>query len=461
MSFLLNQNHLFRDMRIHLIAMGGAVMHNLALALQKNGHIVTGSDDEIYNPAKDRLEKAGLLPKAYGWFPEKITNSLDLVILGMHARADNPELKLAQEIGIPVMSFPAFIYSHAKEKLRIVVAGSHGKTTTTSMIMHVLRHAGRSFDYLVGAQLAGFDTMVQLSDAPIMVIEGDEYLSSPIDRRPKFLHYRPQIAIVTGVAWDHINVFPTYEEYCHQFALLLSHLADGGQVFYYGHDKDLSDIVNRSGSKAQAYEAVPHEIINGQISAKTVIGDQPLQVFGDHNLANLSAARLACLAVGITEAQFWEAATHFKGAAKRLQNLVSGERFSAWLDFAHAPSKAKATVDAVRKLQPNRRLVACLELHTFSSLNKDFLPLYKNTLEAADVAAVFYSPHTLEMKKMPPISPTEIQLAFGKEGLLVFTEKDDLARFLKDQNFDNANLLLMSSGNFGGMDIPTFVNSLV
>ncbi len=450
-------------MRIHLIAMGGAVMHNLALALQKNGHFVTGSDDEIYNPAKDRLEKAGLLPEQFGWFPERITPDLDLAILGMHARADNPELLKAQEIGVRVMSFPEFIYKQSQDKKRIVVAGSHGKTTTTSMIMHVLRNLGIDFDYLVGAQLVGFDTMVRLSDAPIMVIEGDEYLSSPIDRRPKFLHYRPHVAVITGVAWDHINVFPTYEEYCRQFELLTQNMEADGLVIYYGPDKDLTDILSRNTSDIYAtpYSTLPHKVVDGEVIVRTPEPDFfKLKIFGDHNLANLAAAKLVCYAIGIGERAFFKAIQTFTGAAKRLQSLVSGEKFSAWLDFAHAPSKAKATVEAVRKLYPERRLIACLELHTFSSLNKDFLPLYNGALEPADVAAVFYSPHTLEMKKMPPVAPAEIQEAFGKTGLQVFTERADLEAFIKQQDLENANLLLMSSGNFGGMDIPGFVSGL-
>lgn len=438
-------------------------MHNLALALQKIGHNVSGSDDEIYNPAKDRLEKAGLLPEKFGWFPEKITPELDLAILGMHARADNPELLRAQEIGVQVMSFPEFIYKQSKDKKRIVVAGSHGKTTTTSMIMHVLRNVGVDFDYLVGAQLEGFDTMVRLSDAPIMVIEGDEYLSSPIDRRPKFLHYRPHVAVITGVAWDHINVFPTYEAYCRQFELLIQNMEAEGNLFFYGPDKDLADIISRSKSEIYAtpYSTLPHRIVDGETIVRTTDRDVfKLKIFGDHNLANLAAAKLVCSTIGIRERAFWKAIQTFTGAAKRLQNLVSGESFSAWLDFAHAPSKAKATVEAVRKLHPERRLIACLELHTFSSLNKDFLPLYKGSLEPANVAAVFYSPHTLEMKKMPPVAPAEIQAAFGKTGLQVFTERADLEAFIKQQDLENANLLLMSSGNFGGMEIPAFVESL-
>ncbi len=451
-------------MRIHLIAMGGAVMHNLALALQKNGHFVTGSDDEIYNPAKDRLEKAGLLPPKFGWFPENITSELDFVILGMHARADNPELQKALETGIKVFSFPAFIFQHAKEKKRVVVAGSHGKTTTTSMIMHVLRHAGLSFDYLVGAQLDGFETMVQLSEAPIMVIEGDEYLSSPIDRRPKFLHYRPHVAIITGVAWDHINVFPTYEEYCQQFALLLENMEPAAKLFYFEQDRDLVNIIKHSQSaiNTKPYKAFDARVQDGKTLVQTPQNQEiTLPIFGNHNLANLSAARHACLELGVTEEQFWEAAQSFTGAAKRLQNLFSSKEFSAWLDFAHAPSKAKATVQAVQQLNPERKLLACLELHTFSSLNKDFLPLYAGTLDPADVACVYFSPHTLEMKKMPAIDPEEIKAAFQLPRLQVFTQRTELEDFLKSQKLAGTNLLLMSSGNFGGMDIKAFVEVLV
>ncbi len=450
-------------MRIHLIAMGGAVMHNLALALQKNGHFITGSDDEIYNPAKDRLEKAGLLPKKFGWFPEKIQPDLDFVILGMHARADNPELKRALESGTKVYSFPEFIYQHSKDKKRVVVAGSHGKTTTTSMIMHVLRQVGIDFDYLVGAQLDGFETMVQLSDAPIMVIEGDEYLSSPIDRRPKFLHYQPNVTIITGVAWDHINVFPTYEEYCHQFELLLENMEPDANLFYYEHDKDLGEIVNRTQSTIAAlpYKEFDSTVMEGKTRVMTPQKTEiELQIFGNHNLANLAAARLACLELGVSEAQFWAASKTFAGAAKRLQKLVDGPQFSAWLDFAHAPSKARATVKAVKQVNPARKLIACLELHTYSSLNKAFLPLYADSLDPAEVACVFYSPHTLEMKKMPPIDIAEVREAFGLPELHVFTQRADFQAFLSQQNLENTNLLLMSSGNFGGMDIPTFVKGL-
>ena len=450
-------------MRFHLIATGGAVMHNLALALQKNGHVVSGSDDEIYNPAKERLAASGLLPPALGWFPEKITPELDLVILGMHAKADNPELARARELGIRVYSFPEFIFEQSKNKIRIVVAGSHGKTTTTAMIMHVLRLSNIAFDYLVGSQLEGFDTMVQLSDAPVMVIEGDEYLSSAIDRRPKFLHYQPHVTIVTGIAWDHINVFPTFEEYRQQFALLLESQMPGGKVIFYEKDEVLRKIVaaSKADIRPVPYGGLSHEVREGKVWVTEP--DSPnleMKIFGAHNMANLHAAQLACFELGISKEKFLQAAASFPGASKRLQNLVESENFSAWLDFAHAPSKVKATVEAVKNLHPNRRLVACLELHTFSSLNKKFLPHYAGAMDPADTGCVFYSPHTLEMKKMPPVTPEEIRQGFGRNDLEVFTERAELQAFLKKQNWKDANLLMMTSGNFGGMQVLDFVKNL-
>jgi len=449
-------------MRIHLIAIGGAVMHNLALALHDNGYSVTGSDDEIYEPAKERLRKAGILPAAFGWFPEKIEPELDAVILGMHARPGNPELEQAQKLGLPVLSYPEFIFFHAKNKTRLVVAGSHGKTTTTAMIMHVLRESKLDFDYLVGAQLDGFNTMVRLSDAPVMVIEGDEYLSSPIDRRPKFLHYRPQIAIITGIAWDHINVFPTFEEYKRQFGLFMKTMDRDSLLIYYEKDEHLQDLLKDAWPfRKQPYAGFPYAVEAGKTVARPAgLSPCELQIFGAHNLANLQAAWLACRELGISETDFWRAASTFRGAAKRLQLLVEKPGFNAWQDFAHAPSKVRATVTAVSQLYPGRELAACVELHTFSSLNKVFLPHYDGTLAAADLACVFYSPHTLAMKNMPPIEPEEIQQNFGHPNLQVFTERSELEEFLSARHWKGNNLLMMSSGNFGGMDYKKFVEKL-
>ncbi len=450
-------------MNIHLIAAGGAVMHNLALALHHNGHIVTGSDDEIYEPSRSRLEKVGLLPLEMGWHPTRISKKLDAVILGMHARPENPELKRAQELGLPIYSFPEFIYEHAKNQTRIVVAGSHGKTTTTAMIMHVLKYAGLKFDFLVGAQLEGFERMVQLSDAPYIILEGDEYLSSPIDPRPKFVHYRPHIAILTGIAWDHMNVFPTFENYLQQFNSLLEVFEENGTLFYYQKDQYIGNLLNKPLSHIKT---VPYDIFEHEIKAqKTWLKrldkpDVPLQIFGDHNLSNLLAAFHVCKEIGVGAETFFEAVQTFSGAAKRLEILIKRDHFAVWKDFAHAPSKAKATINAVKSQYPDRKLVACLELHTFSSLNKDFLPQYAGTMEAADVGCVYYSEHTLQMKKLPPITPEDIRQNFGLPDLRVFTCEKALKAFLKNQKWHDANLLFMSSGTFNGLDLNALVGYL-
>lgn len=449
-------------MRIHLIAIGGAVMHNLALALQKNGHHVSGSDDEIYNPAKDRLDKNGLLPDRFGWHPDTITNDIDLVILGMHARADNPELAKSQLLGLKILSFPEFIFEHSKNKKRIVIAGSHGKTTTTSMVMHALQHTGFSFDYLVGAQLEGFDNMVSLSDAPIIVIEGDEYLSSPIDKRAKFLHYKPHIAIITGVAWDHINVFPTWEQYLNPFEQLIRNMDENGILIYFQPDETLERLV-KSNARCTTipYQGLPYEVKNSTFNVlRNKKPSLPLKIFGAHNMANLHAAKLALQALSITEEDFLAAMGSFEGAAKRLQTLYTSNSFTAWLDFAHAPSKVEATVKAVKALYPNRKLFACVELHTFSSLNKKFLPHYAGTLDPADNGCVFYSPHTVAMKRMEPIAIQEMAEAFKHKNLRVFTEKEELEKYLLMQDWNQKNLLFMTSGNFGGIDFKGLTEKL-
>lgn len=450
-------------MRIHLIATGGAVMHNLALALHHNQHDVSGSDDEIYNPARDRLAKYGLLPQTMGWHPEKITSDIDVIILGMHARIDNPELIKAQSLGIPIYSFPAYIYEHAKDKIRVVVAGSHGKTTTTSMIMHILQKCNKRFDYLVGAQLEGFETMVKLSDAPIMIIEGDEYLSSSLDRRPKFLHYRPNFAIITGIAWDHINVFPTFEEYLAQFSLFLENLEKDATLFFYQKDEHLKKILKNVQTEFSAtpYEGFKAKTVGKETTIPSRWGENiPIQIFGEHNMENLKAAFLVCQELGISHDEFFEAVQSFAGAAKRLQLLRKEWTSNVWLDFAHAPSKVRATVKAVKHQFANRKLVACVELHTYSSLNKKFLPEYQNTLEAADIGVVFYSEHTLKMKQLPPISKVDIEANFQHPNLYVFTERKPFEAFLKAQNWHKQNLLLMSSGNFQGVNFSALLDEL-
>ncbi len=452
-------------MRIHLIAIGGSAMHNLALALQCNHHTVTGSDDEIYNPARDRLAQNDLLPTQMGWDADRITPDIDLVILGMHARADNPELLKAQALGLNIFSYPAFLYEHARQKTRVVVAGSHGKTTTTAMIMHVLRHHKIDFDYLVGAQLEGFNHMVRLSDAPVMVIEGDEYLSSAIDRRPKFLHYHPHIAIVTGIAWDHINVFPSFEEYVGQFEAFLTTIEPEGQLFHYAHDGVLNNLVEsaNNGFHKMEYQAFPHRISEGKVILQWPgCNDTSLKIFGQHNLENLMAAFMVCQQLDIDPPAFLDAIASFSGAAKRLQLLAKNANGAeVFQDFAHAPSKVKATTEAMRSRVGDGELVACLELHTFSSLNRKFLSQYKDSLDAADRAYVYFSEHTLKMKRLELLNKEEVKAAFNHPKLEVFTNNQALVEVLNQDNWHDAKLLLMSSGTFSGLDMKELARELM
>ncbi len=449
-------------MRIHLIATGGAVMHNLAIALHLLGHEVSGSDDEIYNPARDRLAKYGLLPDKMGWDDQRITKDLGCIILGMHARIHNPELKKAQKLKIPIYSFPEYIYKESVNKQRVVVAGSHGKTTTTSMIMHVLKENKVKFDYLVGAQLEGFETMVQLTDAPVIVLEGDEYLSSPIDRRPKIMHYRPQVTIITGIAWDHINVFPTFERYVEEFKKYVKTIQKGGTLIYYAKDEHLAKIAKGIKNKEViAYEGFDSTVKNGKTYLLNAAGDSfPLHILGQHNLENLQAAYHACKKIGISDQQFFKAVQTFKGAHKRLDLLKKTKTSIAFRDFAHAPSKVKATTTALKAQYPKRKLVACVELHTFSSLNKKFLPQYERALADADTAYVFFSQHTLKMKKLPPITKDDIHRHFKHKNLKVFNHRGRLHAALKRHNWQQKNLLMMSSGTFDKTDFADLIDQL-
>jgi len=450
-------------LKIHFIAIGGSAMHNLALALHNKGYQVTGSDDEIFEPSKTRLSKAGILPSQIGWFPEKITKELDAVILGMHARADNPELKKAQELGLQLYSYPEYIYQQSLDKQRIVIAGSHGKTTITSMILHVLKFHNRKFDYMVGALLEGFDTMVKLTDdAPIIIIEGDEYLTSPLDRTPKFLHYHHHIGLMSGVAWDHINVFPTFDEYVKQFELFADATPKGG-ILIYSENDDMASVIckkEREDVLPIEYKALKHEIKNGQTFLTTDKGDVPLQIFGKHNMRNLAGAKAVCAKIGISDEMFYEAVKTFKGASNRLEVLEKGTTATVFKDFAHAPSKLKATTNAVKKQFPDRQLVAVLELHTFSSLSKDFLSQYRDTFKA-DIPVVFYDKHTIEHKKLAPITEEDVKESFNNSALKVFTDSGKLKEFILSNNWKNKNLLLMSSGNFGGINIKEVAKEVV
>lgn len=438
-------------------------MHHLAIALKKQGHHISGSDDAFYDPSLSNLKKHGLLPDQDGWQPDRIHDKLDAVILGMHARADNPELKKAQELGLKIYSFPEFIYQHSQDKQRVVIAGSHGKTTITSIILHVLKYNNRSFDYLVGAELEGFDGMVQLTDAPIIIIEGDEYSSSPLDKTPKILNYHHHIGLISGIAWDHMNVFPTEEAYVKQFELFADATPKGGSLVICEEDNIATIIANKQREDVNTfmYSAHKHSIKNGQVYLSTPVGEVAIQLFGNHNLQNLNGAYQLCRRIGFTDEQFYAALPSFKGAAKRMQLLKKTDQTTIYRDFAHAPSKLEATVKAMKEQDPKRRLIACLELHTFSSLNKAFLPQYQQTFAAADIPVVYYNPQVVEQKRLEPISKEEVIKAFDQPNLQVFTSAAALEEFLKEQNLENSNLLLMSSAQFGGIDLEQLSEELI
>lgn len=448
-------------MNAHFIAIGGAAMHNLAIALHNKGYTVTGSDDTIFDPSKSRLEAKGLLPEEFGWFPEKITSDLDAIVLGMHAKADNPELLMAQELGLKIYSYPEFLYQQSKDKTRVVIGGSHGKTTITSMILHVMHYHDREVDYMVGAQLEGFDVMVKLTEEnDFIVLEGDEYLSSPIDRRPKFHLYKPNIALLSGIAWDHINVFPTYENYVEQFRVFIDSIVKGGSINYNEQDPEVARLVEASENPIRklAYRTPNYSVEDGQTLLETPEGPMPIEVFGEHNLNNLAGAKWICQHMGIDEEEFYEAISTFKGASKRLEKIAESSSSVVFKDFAHSPSKVEATTNAVKEQYPDRTLVACLELHTYSSLNAEFLKEYKGALNAADVAVVFYSPHAVEIKKLEEVTKDQIDDAFQRDDLIIYTNPSDFKSFLFSQDLTNKTLLLMSSGNYGGLKFEEVIN---
>lgn len=450
--------------KVHLIAIGGSAMHNMALALNEKGFIVSGSDDEINEPSKSRLAKSGLLPEEPGWFPDKIKGDLSAVILGMHAREDNPELIRARQMGLKIYSYPEYIYEATKDKIRIVVGGSHGKTSITAIILHVMNFLKIETDYLVGAQLEGFDTMVRLSDSSkIAVIEGDEYLASPIDKRPKFHLYKPNIAILSGIAWDHINVFETFDIYVDQFKKFINLIEPNGSLIYCSEDKILEDVCkNTSNLKIDIinYSFPKHEINLGTTSL--IVNDQkiPLQIFGKHNLMNINAARLACNKIGILNTQFYEAIQSFKGAANRLELVYKKNTFNFYKDFAHSPSKLKATTEAVKTQFSHLKIIACMELHTFSSLNEAFLVEYKDSMNQADEAIIFFNPKTISHKKLKDITPEQVISCFNRKDLFVFTKSNDLLKFLTSKKWNDSVLLMMSSGNFDGIDFQILAKEL-
>ena len=442
-------------MRTHFIAIGGAAMHNLALALHSKGYHVTGSDDAIFEPSKSRLEKKGLLPMELGWFPKKITQDIEAIILGMHAKADNPELMKAQELGLKIYSYPEFLYEQSKNKTRVVIGGSHGKTTITSMILHVMHYHNIEVDYMVGAQLEGFDTMVHLTETnDFIVLEGDEYLSSPMDRRPKFHLYQPNIALLSGIAWDHINVFPTFENYVEQFEIFVNQITKGGILVYNEEDTTVKKVAEETTNsiRRMPYVTPSYTVEDGTTMLDTPEGPMPIEVFGAHNLNNLAGAKWVCQCMGVDEADFYEAIASFKGASKRLEKIAEGKGKVAYKDFAHSPSKVSATTQAVKNQYPNRNLIACLELHTYSSLNAEFLKEYQGALDAADVAVVFYSPDAVKIKQLEEVTYDQIAQSFQRDDLIIYTNPSDFKNFLFSQNLQNAALLLMSSGNYGGLN---------
>ncbi len=447
-------------MRVHFIAIGGAVMHNLAIALHNKGYVVTGSDDEIFEPSKSRLESYGLLPPKWGWYPESITKDIDTIILGMHAKADNPELLRAKELSLTIKSFPEYLYDQTKDKKRIVIAGSHGKTTTTAMILHVLKSVGIKFDYMVGSQIDGFDAMVGLSeDAKIAVFEGDEYLTSPIDLRPKFHLYMPDIAVINGIAWDHMNVFPTFENYIMQFRIFAGKISEGGSLIYFAEDAEIKKIAD---SVPENIRKIPYKV-HGYFQNKTGFFAAthnrvvPVKIFGEHNMQNLSAAKEVCLAIGITENDFYDAISSFEGTSRRLQKLKENENGLVFLDFAHSPSKVKATVDAVAARYPKREIIVCLELHTYSSLNSAFLPLYKGTLANATVAYIYFNPHAIALKKLMNLSKDSVREAFDGNNIMVYDNSMEMFSLIKSEKYKSPVYLLMSSGDFDGFDMNSLI----
>ena len=462
--YYLCRTNLINDMKVHFIAIGGSAMHNLAIALKLKGCSVSGSDDEIFEPARSRLKKYSLLPEQISWHPEKLDNSIDAVILGMHAKNDNPELLRAKELGLKIYSYPEFLYRMSKDKTRIVVGGSHGKTTITAMILHAMKTLGKDTDYMVGAQLEGFEVMVRMSDeAKYMVLEGDEYLSSVLDPRPKFHLYKPNVAIINGIAWDHINVFPTFDKYVEQFKLFADKIEPNGVLLYYEGDENARRIgLNaRKDIRAKGYGALPYRTENGRSIVQWKGREYVMRIFGQHNLINLNAAMLACEQTGIDNGDFLQTMTSFSGASKRLEAIKITDTQAFYSDFAHSPSKLKATCEAVKKQYPSRRLVACLELHTFSSLTKEFLVQYKNCMDSTDCAAVYYNRHAIELKRLPDLSEEAVYEAFGKKDLKVLTDIEAVKEFILTNTDKNSNVLMMSSSNFGGLDLKELAQNVM
>lgn len=451
-------------MKLHFIAIGGSAMHNLAIALKQKGYFITGSDDEIFDPAKSRLEKYGLLPKSIGWSEENINSDLDAIVLGMHAKKDNPELLKAQALGLKIYSYPEFLYEMSKEKIRIVIGGSHGKTSITAMILHALNHCGVEADFMVGAQLSGFEVMVKLTDnAKYMVLEGDEYLTSPIDLRPKFHLYNPNIALISGIAWDHINVFPTFDIYKEQFSIFCEKIEKEGSLIYCNEDKNVREIANsaRKEIKKLPYGIIPNRIEKGKTIIEWEGKEYILKVFGEHNLMNIYGAMLACQEIGISNNDFLNAIQSFSGASKRLELVKENDNVAIYKDFAHSPSKLKATISALKNQFPDRELVAAMELHTFSSLTSEFLLQYKGAMDMADLPIVYFNPKTIEHKGLKEITKEQVFSAFDREDIIICNKSSEVIDYIRTIKWENTNLLMMSSGNFDGINFDELANQLI
>lgn len=451
-------------MKLHFIAIGGSAMHNLAIALKQKGYFITGSDDEIFDPAKSRLEKYGLLPKSIGWNEDNINSDLDAIVLGMHAKKDNPELLKAQALGLKIYSYPEFLYEMSKDKIRIVIGGSHGKTSITAMILHALNHCGIETDYMVGAQLSGFEVMVKLTDnAKYMVLEGDEYLTSPIDLRPKFHLYNPNIALISGIAWDHINVFPTFDIYKEQFSIFCEKIEEKGSLIYCNEDKNVRGIANsaRKEIKKLPYGIIPNRIEKGKTIIEWEGKEYILKVFGEHNLMNIYGAMLACQEIGISNNDFLKAIQSFLGASKRLELVKENDNVAIYKDFAHSPSKLKATISALKNQFPDRKLVAAMELHTFSSLTSEFLLQYKGAMDMADLPIVYFNPKTIEHKGLQEITKEQVFSAFDREDIIICNKSSEVIDYIRTIKWENTNLLMMSSGNFDGINFDELANQLI
>ena len=450
--------------KIHIIATGGAVMSSLAIALKHKGHQISGSDDKIYDPSKSNLKNNGLLPEKEGWFPDKLSKDIDTVIVGMHAKSDNPELQKAERLGLQILSYPEFIRSQCEDKQRIVIAGSHGKTTITGIIIHILQTIGKDFDYMVGAKINGIDNTIKLSDAPLIILEGDEYFTSPLDQTPKFLKYDHHIALISGTAWDHINVYPTLDSYVEQFEKLADKTPKAGSLIFCEHDKMTYVIGSkeRPDVKSIGYKTPEYKVKNGIFYLKGDEGLVELQIFGKHNMQNIEGARQILKRLSVTDKQFYDAIGSYKGADKRNTLVSSNEHTAFYLDFAHAPSKLKSTVEALKEKHPDRKLTACFELHTFSSLNKEFLPHYQGKFNAADQAIVYYNKKSLEEKNyLKELTEEEVKKAFKREDIVVFTDTQKLKSLLISNDWVNRDLLMMSSGNFNGLDIEALAKEIV